>query len=108
MSMRPVELQFALHKNDEAGLLQNQLNHKPQQDQVQLASASLKQAEKERQVASKADDVLHASVHDQERDKSGGRKQKARSKPGVSESEDSKAIGRIDHPFKGKHIDLSL
>ncbi|MFD0680124.1 MULTISPECIES: hypothetical protein [unclassified Paenibacillus] len=108
MSMRPVELQFALHKNDEAGMLQNQLNHKPQQDQVQLAAASLKHAEKERQVASKADDVLHASVHDQERDKSGDRRQKSRSKPAAGATEDSKAIGRNDHPYKGKHIDLSL
>jgi hypothetical protein len=106
--MRPIELQFALHKNDEAGLLQNQLNHKPEQDQVQLADATAKQAEKERRTAGKANDVLQASVHDRERDNQGGRRQKPRNNRSAGTSGEPKPAGRSEHPFKGKHIDLSL
>jgi len=108
MSLRPVELQFALHKNDEVGLKQNQLNQKPQDDQLQLANAAMKQMDRERQVTGKADDVLHASVHDQEKDKSGGRKANTSGKKGSRPDDNSKESGRNDHPFKGKHIDLSL
>ncbi|TDF98201.1 hypothetical protein [Paenibacillus piri] len=108
MNMRPVELQFALHKNDEAGHLQNQLNHKPGQDQAQLADAHAKQMEMDRQRTVRADDVLQASVHDREKDAKGRRNGKAGSKKGSGANEAEQQASRHDHPFKGKHIDLSL
>jgi hypothetical protein len=109
MSLRPVELQFALHKNDEAGLKQNQLNNKPIQDQSLLAEASAKQTEKERQIAGKADNVNQSSVRDQEKEKSDRLKKSARTRRNTSQTEEKEfAVERSDHPFKGKHIDLLL
>jgi hypothetical protein len=110
MSMKPIELQFALHKNNEVGLMQNQLNHKPVQDQAQLADASLRQAEKERQSVLKTEDLQHKSVNDQGKDRSSGRNKRNLNGKQDAQSEDhtkSQAV-RSDHPFKGKHIDLSL
>jgi hypothetical protein len=110
MSMRPIELQFALHKNDEVGLKQNQLNHKPVQDQAQLADASLKQAEKERQSIMKTDDLHPSSVTDREKNKSTERGKTNRKGKRNSASDDNpkSQAGPSDHPFKGKHVDLSL
>ncbi|NHN28355.1 hypothetical protein [Paenibacillus agricola] len=108
MSLRPVELQFALHKNNEAGLVQNQLNHKPVHDQVLLASAAAKVLEKERQVTGKADDVNQPSIHDQEKEASDRNPNKRKPKQNASAIEEDLNIERRVHPFKGKHIDLSL
>jgi hypothetical protein len=109
MSLRPVELQIALHKNNEAGLIQNQLNQKPGQDQSLLASAATKEIEKERQVTGKADDVQQNAIRDQEREAADRTHKKTRSKRGSgSVEEDTASKERRVHPYKGKHIDLSL
>jgi hypothetical protein len=109
MSLRPVELQFALHKNEEVGLKQNQLNNKPHQDQTLLAGAAAKQTEKERHVTGKADDVNQSSIRDQEKENSKQNKNKQRAKSNSTENEGEKpSTERRVHPFKGKHIDLSL
>lgn len=107
MSLRPVELQFALHKNEEVGLKQNQLNNKPNQDQTLLAGAAAKQTEKERHVTGKADDVNQSSIRDQEKGNSKQNKQRAKSSSTENEGEKPSTERRV-HPFKGKHIDLSL
>ncbi|SFL45761.1 hypothetical protein SAMN03159341_106157 [Paenibacillus sp. 1_12] len=109
MSLRPVELQFALHKNEEVGLKQNQLNSKPLQDQTLLAGAAAKQTEKERHVTGKADDVNQSSIRDQEKEASKQNKNKSKEKNNSTENEGEKlSQERRVHPFKGKHIDLSL
>lgn len=109
MSLRPVELQFALHKNNEAGLIQNQLNHKPIHDQTLLANAAAKDTEKERQVTGKADDVNNSSIRDQEKEAADRNQKKMRSKRVSSEIEEERSSKeRRVHPYKGKHIDLSL
>jgi hypothetical protein len=109
MSLKPVELQFALHKNDEAGLKQSQLNNKPLQDQTLLAEASAKLTEKERQVTGRADNVNQQPIHDQEKDNSDRLKKNSRGKINAAQSEEKQAASeRPEHPFKGKHIDLSL
>ncbi|MCS7461868.1 hypothetical protein N0M98_17160 [Paenibacillus doosanensis] len=106
MSLRPVELQIALHKNDEAGARQHHMNHKPQQDQTMLAAEAVKQAEKERQTTGVSEQIHHASVKDKPRDKQGGSGGKHAGKRSAAEAGPSAERG--EHPFKGKHIDLSL
>jgi long-subunit fatty acid transport protein len=109
MSLRPVELQFALHKNDEVGLKQSQLNNKPTQDQTILANAAAKNTEKERQVTGKADDVNQSSIRDQEKEHAQRNKKKLKAPSTSSKNEEENSSGeRRVHPFKGKHIDLSL
>lgn len=109
MNMKPVELQFAIHKNDEAGLKQNQLMHKPVHDQAVLAGEAGREMEKERRTAAATEASKFANIHDDEgqpgqRDsggRSGGRRSGGRGEePGSS--------GADGHPYKGRHIDLLL
>lgn len=109
MSLKPVELQFALHKNEEAGLKQNQLNHKPVEDQAQLADASMKQAERQRQTLSKPDPSGQAGIREQNKDSASKRNgKKGRTSASSSASDQPGLADRRDHPFKGKHIDLTM
>ncbi|WP_201318461.1 hypothetical protein [Paenibacillus sp. EPM92] len=108
MSLKAVELQFALHKNEEVGVKQQQLTQKPLSDQASLSEAAAKQVVEERHKSTKTEESARASVKDNgerysKRGTSGTPKRTAEAK------EPEKApISRHDHPFKGHHIDLSL
>lgn len=108
MNMKPVELQFAIHKNDEAGLKQNQLMHKPVHDQAALAGEAGRETEKERRTAAGTEASKRADIRDDEgqpdRRGSGGRSGGRRSGGG----EDPGSSGADGHPYKGRHIDLLL
>lgn len=109
MSLRPVELQFVLHKNDEAGLKQNQLNHKPVQDQALLADDSLKHTEKERHVTAKSENAHKATLFEKEKEKEKSEQQNKKSQGKKESAAPFSAQKEMsEHPFKGKHIDLSL
>ncbi|WP_284639089.1 hypothetical protein [Paenibacillus silviterrae] len=108
MNMKPVEMQFALHKNDEVGLKQHQLQHKPIQDQAVLLEASERKTENDRQISSKTEETAHAFIRDESKQSGGHPKERKRKRqePG-SNGQPSQARAK-DHPFKGHHIDLSL
>jgi hypothetical protein len=106
MSFKAIDLQFAVHKNDEAGLKQNQLSHKPQQDQAVLENQMGLSAERERQRSQKVEQGLSNGIH-QEHQKNGKQQDRRRSNPPKA-SPSSSAANHADHPFKGHHIDLSL
>lgn len=61
MSLKSIEMQFALHKNDEVGLKQHQLMNKPVQDQTVLSNEAEKNTLKERHVTAKAESDLWQS-----------------------------------------------
>ena len=106
MSLKPVELQFAIHKNDQAGLKQHQLMQKPVQDQAVLSDAADKNTVKERQVSGKTEETERAAIKDD-----GSRRQEGRSgkrREAEAASDDKKAPPAGEHPYKGRHIDLSL
>ncbi|WP_028550451.1 hypothetical protein [Paenibacillus sp. UNC451MF] len=107
MSLRPVELQFVLHKNDEAGLKQNQLNQKPVQDQALLADDALKHTEKERHLTGKSENPHKATLFEKDKEKSEHQNKKSPRKK-ESASSSSTHPEKSEHPFKGKHIDYSL
>lgn len=46
MSFKAIDLQFAVHKNDEAGIRQNQLMQKPRQDETILENQAAQSTEK--------------------------------------------------------------
>jgi hypothetical protein len=106
MSLKLIEMQFALHKNDEAGLKQHQMMHKPVEDQAVLSDAADKNTVKERQVSGKTEETSHTSVRDGDTRQQRQQSRKHRNQ-GVSE-EGKPSEPRRDHPFKGRHIDLSL
>ncbi|CAG7623780.1 hypothetical protein ACFQI7_04195 [Paenibacillus allorhizosphaerae] len=106
MSLKPVELQFVIHKNDQAGLKQHQLMQKPIQDQAVLSDAADKNTVKERQVSGKAEEADRAAVKDDGARQQGGQSRKRRTPEAASG--DKKSPAASDHPYKGRHIDLSL
>lgn len=109
MSMKPIEMQFALHKNDEVGLKQHQLQHKPLQDQAILSDATDKKTEKDRHISSKTAETAHSSIRDEGKDSSHSSKGRKRNSKASTDEKDAPAPARTkDHPFKGHHIDLSL
>jgi hypothetical protein len=107
MSMGSIDLQFAFHKNDEAGIRQNQLSHKPQDDQALLGQQSVHSTEIQRQRSAMVDESSSTGVHDAGKEKH--QKQQSKGAKKVSSDENSSNhVGKVDHPYKGHHIDLSL
>lgn len=106
MSLKAVEMQFALHKNDEAGLKQHQLNQKPVQDQAELAATGQKQMDHARQITSKITESSGLHIKDEGNSKEQGAPgQQSRDR---SNENNPPKKERAAHPYKGKHIDLSL
>lgn len=104
MSLKLVEMQFAFHKNDEVGIKQQQLNHKPGHDQSQLADATDKQTIKERQVSARLEETTGAAIRDGGQPSQGKREQDHRApKKRKNESRPEAA-----DPYKGRHFDVSL
>jgi hypothetical protein len=107
MSMRSIDLQFALHKNDEAGICQNQLSHKPEVDQAVLEHQAAISTELQRHRSSMVDESSSTGVRDSMKEKH----QKPRghnAKKGNSDANVNNSSEKVDHPYKGHYIDLSL
>jgi hypothetical protein len=110
MSFKAIDMQFAVQKSMETGIKQNQLMHKPVLDQANLAANIEKNADAIRQKSSKVDETAHHVIRDgQENGKNKSLKQ--------AKKKQSDALGSLEtpgtsinasHPYKGKHIDLSL
>lgn len=106
MSFKAIDLQFAVHKNDEAGIKQNQLIQKPRQDGTILENQATQTTERDRQRTSKLEESGRSDIMDRrEQKKSQLGKSKAR---GTLESASSDTEHHPEHPYKGHRIDLSL
>jgi hypothetical protein len=109
MSLKAIDMQIAVQKSSETGNRQNQLQHKPQTDQTQLAGTTERNAERARQKSSKVDETLNHQIRDGQhngKNKFLKTDKKKQDKEGLTASTQYGAS--IEHPFKGKHIDLSL
>ncbi|TXK81949.1 hypothetical protein [Paenibacillus sp. N3.4] len=107
MSFKSIDLQFAVHKNDEAGIRQNQLMQKPRQDETILEHQAVKTTENDRHRSSKLEESTRTGIKDHRRQKQERNKTKNRN-GGKSAVESNEGINHSDHPYKGHHIDLSL
>ncbi|WP_442600919.1 hypothetical protein [Paenibacillus sp. KN14-4R] len=109
MSLKGIDLQFAIHKNDDAGFRQAQHVQKPMNEQTILAQEAGASLQKARTHT----DPVHATVESErlkqqgddqsnngQRDKKGSEKQ--------AKSDNVLHDEKAKHPFKGHHIDLSL
>jgi hypothetical protein len=107
MSLKGVEMQIAIPRTNEATQVQNQFNHKPTYDQAALANQSTKHTERQRQVSAEVDASAFLNVKDE--GKGGARERGAASRRKPGKAEDAR-LGEGDpgHPYKGKHIDISL
>jgi hypothetical protein len=109
MSLKAIDLQFAVHKNDEAGIKQNQLMQKPRQDEVVLEQQAVLDTERDRSRSSKLEESHRADLKDQRNAKQAPQQRRER-KVGASQQSAQSEEGIVvpAHPYKGHHIDLSL
>jgi hypothetical protein len=103
MSLKAIEMQVAIPRTGDAGMLQNQLLNKPIQDQAMLIAASMKQLEEQRKKSNKVDESSDHLKANKEGHPKGRYYSKNKS---ANQSKDE--IEPIEHPYKGHHIDLSL
>ena len=103
MSMKAVEMQIAIPRTSEVGKVQNELHHRPEQDQQFLAEQQLKEAAEMSRRSESVDEAADAAVRDE-----GGRNKhrlNQAASPSAGEHED---LQNAQHPFKGHHLDVSL
>jgi len=105
--MKGVEMQIAVPRTTEATNVQNQLNQKPGYDQASLANQTAKRAERERTQAVRADGADFLNVReDGGGARSGAREGNARRRK--ADDDERRGAAEPGHPFKGRHIDISL
>lgn len=112
MSLKGVELQIALPRTTEVTQVQNQLNQKPSNDQAALAFREMQKAAEERAKSPQVGESLFRGVKDEERAGSSRREfSRDAAKRRKGEEEPPLAAGKeseMNHPYKGKHIDITL
>ncbi|WP_426447055.1 hypothetical protein ACP26L_24035 [Paenibacillus sp. S-38] len=108
MSIKPVELHMALHKNDEVGVKQQELSRKPVTDQEMLGGQSEKRTLKERQITAAAEKAHGSGIHGELPKERGAAAIPRRKRTAEAKAQEPVEHRRGDHPFKGHHIDLSL
>jgi hypothetical protein len=110
MSLKSIDMQFAVQKSTETGMKQNQLQHKPVLDQSMLASKEEKNIEIARHRSSKVDETANHRIRDhQSKDKNKGLNQeKKKQDKNTTNVDTQQTANNLEHPYKGRHIDLSL
>ena len=107
MSLKGVEMQIAIPRTNEAANVQHHLNQKPVYDQAALAGQQAKLSESEKNKSAKVDETSHLNVREDGRGNTAeGRGANGRKKYGTKRSVPHEE--ETAHPYKGKHIDISL
>ncbi|KOY13486.1 hypothetical protein [Paenibacillus xylanivorans] len=104
MSFKAVELQIAVPRTSEAGRYQSEAQQRPVIDQNLLAEQTAKEANEARQRSEALDETAHTNVRD-------GQSSNKEQHSGSNEPESTSTLETVkpaEHPYKGKHIDLSL
>lgn len=107
MSLKSVELQIAIPRTQEAGTMQNQLQHKRVIDQAQLANHAIKTTEKSRVRNAKLNEAANAQIR-REEDKPDSRHGQQPSRQREQADHPDESGKKAEHPYKGQHIDISL
>ncbi|MEW9697694.1 hypothetical protein [Paenibacillus sp. SI8] len=107
MSMKSIDLQFAVHKNDEAGTRQNQLMQKPRQDETILENQAMQTTEKDRSRSGKLEESARTNVNDHGHSKQNQSREKSE-REHKADSQTVSSSHHPEHPYKGHHIDLTL
>lgn len=110
MHVNGADLQFVIHKNDEAGIKQGQHVQRPMAEQAMIGHESDRALQQKRTQTTKTQSTTGRQINaNQEEQQSNGRdgKGKQDAKQGKSEQERiNEQSGK--HPYKGRHIDLTM
>jgi hypothetical protein len=110
MSLKSIDMQFAVQKSTETGIKQNQLQHKPDLDQAMLATKEEKNMEMARQRSNMVDKTANHGIRDDQQSNKNNRlkQEKKKQDKGIMTTETQHTANSLAHPYKGRHIDLSL
>jgi hypothetical protein len=108
MNLKPVEMQIAIPRTQEATQIQQQLNHKPTHDQQLAAQLSSKQAEALQQKPNEVNKTHDSRIMNDSRGSGQGNGQSGKQKQSSSQDPSGGEAGQAKHPYKGKHIDFTL
>ncbi|GGG12187.1 hypothetical protein [Paenibacillus abyssi] len=105
MTFKSIDLQISIPRTPEASNLQSHLMHKPLVEQNKLADDAAKQTEMQRHKNTNIEETVGLNVHDQSSGSQEKQEQKKR-KPQKAAPDHGEVSS--SHPYKGKHIDISL
>ncbi|HEX7057960.1 MAG TPA: hypothetical protein VF260_12305 [Bacilli bacterium] len=103
MTLKSIDMQVAFLRQSDASNLQQQMTNKPLWDQDGLAAGEIRHTDELRTKSAKLEAKEDPQINDHSRH-GGGSRQESRKKNGAN----GKKENRSEHPYKGKHIDLSL
>lgn len=105
MNLKAVEMQIAVPRTGEAGRVQQDAQHRPLVEQSLLSVEHMKQQEHQRQRSNGVDESAHNTTVKRD----GHHSEHAQGQSASEEQEEEQNKERpAAHPYKGKHIDLSL
>lgn len=101
MSLKSVELQIAIPRTNDLGKLQEEQNQRPAVQLHQDSEEQRAKLDRERMQSMKLEHKKGAQIGDDEQ--STGQQQHSQKK-----KQKKSSPSQSEHPYKGKHIDLSL
>lgn len=102
MNLKPVEMQVALPRTVDAGMMQGQAQQKNVQDQLMLSHETMRKLEETRKKSERTD--MENEIDDQL-----DQNKRNSSEGGLRDRERKQDKERkAQHPYKGKHVDISL
>lgn len=104
MSLKSIDMQFAVHKNADAAQLQKQLQDKPVADQAVIASGLQQKETRKRTRSPGTTQTEQGNIDSSPQDKKRAVKPPAQ-RAAAKEQEPSK---QAEHPYKGHRLDLTL
>jgi hypothetical protein len=103
MSLKSIELQIAIPRTKDFGKMQEQQNQRPAVQLHQDSEEQKAKLERERMQSMKLEQKKNAQIEDDEHSSGGQQQQHSR-----QNRKKKTPPSAPEHPFKGKHIDLSL
>lgn len=103
MSLKSIEMQVALPRTQEFGKKQEQINQRSMINQHLDAEEKILKAEQDRHRSEKINYTENNKVNAEDKQSKQDQQQKRKQKQKKVDADQA-----VKHPFKGKHIDLSL
>ncbi|SEN33043.1 hypothetical protein [Paenibacillus sp. OV219] len=109
MPYRPIDFQVSIPRTPDQGVLQNQLNHRAHADQARLENDTSKQTELARSRNTAVEQSSEPQIkNNRQRDHQSPSKQKKQNQQAEGAEGSDQGPEESQHPYKGKHIDISL
>ncbi|WP_219836685.1 hypothetical protein [Paenibacillus sp. R14(2021)] len=109
MPYKPIDFQVSIPRTLESGSQQSHINHKPIVNQTHLEHDTSKQTERLRTrntaVEQGGSHVISSNQQRSTRSSARGKRKNSRAEEDDDEQQD---VPTKQHPYKGKHIDVSL